>query len=142
MRALILNNKVVQVAENDFPVAGDLTWMDAPEGCEFGWVLNNDVLEAPPEPPLDPEDMLKLYSMVVKDVLLAKATEKNYESEDSIVGYISSANQQWQNEAQQFIAWRDSVWEYAINIQQEVEAQNIPAPTLDDFKNGLPALNW
>ena len=50
MKALILNNKIVDLAESEVPVAPDLTWMDAPENCTADWVLADGVLTAPPEP--------------------------------------------------------------------------------------------
>ena len=51
MRALVFENKVVQLEETDFNVAPQMTWMDAPDGCEYGWILENGNLVAPPEPP-------------------------------------------------------------------------------------------
>jgi hypothetical protein len=51
MKALIFNNKVVQLEESEFPVAPELTWMDAPDGCEVKWTLEDGVLVAPPDPP-------------------------------------------------------------------------------------------
>ena len=50
MKALILNNKIVDLAESEVPVAPDLTWMDAPENCTADWVLVDGVLTAPAEP--------------------------------------------------------------------------------------------
>ena len=50
MKALILNNKIVDLAELEVPVAPDLTWMDAPENCTADWVLVDGVLTAPAEP--------------------------------------------------------------------------------------------
>ena len=55
MKALILNNRVVDICEDgkEFPVADEMTWMDdAPEGCEMGWTVEDGVLTAPP-PPLE-----------------------------------------------------------------------------------------
>jgi hypothetical protein len=51
MKALVFQDKVVEVAENEFPVYKDLVWMDAPEGCEDGWLLEDGVLVAPPARP-------------------------------------------------------------------------------------------
>lgn len=51
MKALILDNLVVQVAEEEFEVAPTLTWMEAPADCEYGWILKDDVLSAPPAEP-------------------------------------------------------------------------------------------
>ena len=52
MKALILNNKVVDLAATEFEVHSSMSWMDAPEGCKRGWLLNAGVLEAPVTPSL------------------------------------------------------------------------------------------
>ena len=50
MKALIFDNKVVQLEESEFPVATGLIWMEAPDGCEVKWTLEDGVLVAPPDP--------------------------------------------------------------------------------------------
>ena len=50
MKALILDNKVVDLSATEFEVHSSYTWMDAPEGCEFGWILQDGTLQAPPGP--------------------------------------------------------------------------------------------
>jgi hypothetical protein len=47
MKALILNDKVVDIAENEFEVASPLYWMDAPVGCDTTWKLVDSKLTAP-----------------------------------------------------------------------------------------------
>jgi len=49
MKALIFENKVVDIAEKEFDVHASLTWMDAPIDCEKGWHLEDEVLY-PPDP--------------------------------------------------------------------------------------------
>ena len=44
MKALIYNNKVVELSEQEFETSPSMTWMDAPENCETGWVLEDNVL--------------------------------------------------------------------------------------------------
>ena len=51
MKALILDNKVVDLSEKEFPVASPLKWIDAPEGCTRCWLLKEGVLVKPPDPP-------------------------------------------------------------------------------------------
>jgi hypothetical protein len=48
MRALLLNNKVVDVQSADFPVHPSMTWADAPSGCKIGWILDNGVIKEDP----------------------------------------------------------------------------------------------
>lgn len=71
-----MNNKVVQVTENEFPVAKDLTWMDAPIECKPGWQLINGVLveEQQQKKPNDIllENMPNLYKSIeaIADAIL------------------------------------------------------------------------
>ena len=69
MKALIHNNLVVQVAKDAFEVHSSLIWMDAPEGCEYGWELVEGVLQAPPKPTAEE---LSYKVRTERDALLAQ----------------------------------------------------------------------
>ena len=69
MKALIFQNKVVDLVDNEFPVSSEMHWMDAPEGCTTDWVLENGAVVAPPGPSTE-ELMFNLRSQ--RDRLLAK----------------------------------------------------------------------
>ncbi len=47
MKALILNNNVVDVVSTEFAVSSDMTWMDCSDDCKYGWTLEHGVLTAP-----------------------------------------------------------------------------------------------
>jgi len=51
MKALILDNKVVDVVSTQFAVSPEMTWMDCSDDCKAGWTLESGGLTAPPEPP-------------------------------------------------------------------------------------------
>lgn len=142
MKALIKDNKVVQVSENEFPVHPSLIWMDCPAECEAGWILNNGQLEAPVIPPKTQEEILEEYKDRMQSHVDLKAQEKNYKNGFTCATYTNSTNAQWKAEADAFIAWRDDVWEYAIGVQTQVEAEEIEPPTLEDFINNAPSLIW
>ena len=60
MKALIHENVVVDIVETEFEVHESAIWMDAPEGCKTGWVLEDGSLVAPaptPEPTYDYQRM-------------------------------------------------------------------------------------
>ena len=69
MKALIFQNKVVDLVDNEFPVSPEMHWMDAPEGCTTDWVLENGAVVAPPGPSTE-ELMFNLRSQ--RDRLLAE----------------------------------------------------------------------
>lgn len=39
MKALILNNKIIDISESEFPVSSEMEWIDLPENGETGWEL-------------------------------------------------------------------------------------------------------
>lgn len=41
MKALILDNVVVELAETEFEVHSSMTWMDAPDGCQVDWIVQD-----------------------------------------------------------------------------------------------------
>jgi len=47
MKALLLDNKVVDVVTTEFEVSSSMTWMNCPDDCVVGWTLIDGVLTAP-----------------------------------------------------------------------------------------------
>lgn len=140
MFALIKDNKVVELSAVEFEVHPSLIWRAAPEGCAYGWVYHpeTDTITAPePEQPT-----LNDYKFELKLHLTRVAQQRDYDDEQSICSYATSVNLTWKAEAETFIAWRDTVYEYAFLILSDVETGNIPAPSLVDFINALPVIIW
>ena len=54
-KALILDNKVVDVVDTEFDVHSDLTWMDCTDDCvgAAGWTVVDGVITAPAATPPD-----------------------------------------------------------------------------------------
>ena len=48
MKALIFDNKVVDISEAEFEVHNSMTWIDCPDECTTIWTLENNTLTAPP----------------------------------------------------------------------------------------------
>jgi hypothetical protein len=48
MKALVFENKVVDLVAQEFQVSPSMVWMDAPEDCQTGWLLVGNELQAPP----------------------------------------------------------------------------------------------
>jgi len=58
MKALIFENKVVDLVEITFPTPETMSWMDAPEGCVAGeWLLVDGAIVPPPAPPEETYDI-------------------------------------------------------------------------------------
>ncbi len=76
------------------------------------------------------------------DRLLDKAAQlKQYGSAVSISTYANSTHTPWKAEAEAFIAWRDAIFLYAINMQDEVQ-KGAPIPSMDEFIAKLPTIIW
>ena len=65
MKALILNNKVVDVAETEFEVHSSMTWMNCSDNCIVGWTLIDGVLTAPAARPTPTYSQLRKREYVV-----------------------------------------------------------------------------
>lgn len=56
--------------------------------------------------------------------------------------YANSSVPRWKQDADDWVAHRDAVMTYALTLMNEVEAGRLPAPTMDEFKAGLPRIEW
>ena len=56
--------------------------------------------------------------------------------------YLSSSNARWAQDARDWVAHRDAVMEYALDLINAVSAGTRQPPTMDEFKAGLPAIAW
>lgn len=70
------------------------------------------------------------------------ARSKGYENGFSLAGYVASTNPGWSAEASVFIAWRDSVWEYAYSQMSSIAAGLRPQPTIAGLVKELPVISW
>jgi hypothetical protein len=51
MKALLLNNTVVDIVATEFEVHSSMIWMDCSDSCVAGWTLVDGVLTAPTAEP-------------------------------------------------------------------------------------------
>ena len=86
--------------------------------------------------------IIREYSRALQNHIDMTARDKSYENGWACSSYMASTNQVWQVEAQAFIAWRDLVWQYPIDIYDQVEAGVIEPPTLENFIENSPLMVW
>jgi len=142
MKALVKDNVVIELCENEFEIHPSFIFMDAPQGCQPGWVLIDGVLQEKPVVPKTNDEIKKEYTEAIKYWLGVVAAEKQYDSEQSISNYIASTNVAWQLEAQTYIAWRDAVWAYAYTEFAKFENNARPLVSVDAFLQELPVIVW
>jgi len=82
------------------------------------------------------------YTFAIQQHLDGAAQARGYDSALSISTYAGSSIAGWADEAAAFIAWRDSVWAYALAELAKVQNQERAVPTVEDFLTELPAINW
>lgn len=141
MKALIKDNIVVGLEQNEFPVHESLSFMDAPEECEIGWLLNDGVLSAPSFNKSQGE-ILSDFAMAIEYYVDSVANLKSYRSAVHCASYVDSTNQQWKDEPIAFVEWRDSVWQYAYIEMDKYLNNQREFTTIENFLNELPAINW
>lgn len=78
---------------------------------------------------------------LIQNLLDTTAQTKTYNDALHCVSYGLSTNTQWKAEAETFIAWRDDVYETALQILSDVEG-GAPVPTEQEFLAELPAIVW
>lgn len=76
-----------------------------------------------------------------EDHIASVAGEKQYSSAVSCASYALSTNLTWKAEAEAFIAWRDSVYVYAMGIIASVQ-QGGAVPTMEGVIAGIPVMTW
>ncbi len=89
-----------------------------------------------PEKPVTADD----YDAVMEAHLLATRMDRGYTTREPDA-YINSRNERWAQDAEDFIDFRDKVMEYGLAVMNEYAATG-KAPSLDEFKAGLPQMNW
>lgn len=80
------------------------------------------------------------YDAAMEAHLADEKAARGYTTREPDV-YINSQVPRWAQDARDWIAHRDAVMLYAIEIMNRVAAGE-PQPTLADFKAGLPRIEW
>ncbi|MCC5965680.1 MAG: hypothetical protein JJU24_06040 [Natronohydrobacter sp.] len=67
----------------------------------------------------------------------AQARAMQYNSAAHLASYVASTKPEWEAEALAFIAWRDQVWEAALQLLAGVQSGGT-VPSIEDVISGLP----
>jgi hypothetical protein len=94
------------------------------------------------------QHMYNVYQFVdkgtprLKSYLDSVAQQKQYADAISCTSYANSTNLEWKAEAEAFIAWRDSVFNYIIAQQILMQNGDRPIPDFAEFLEELPVIGW
>lgn len=72
----------------------------------------------------------------------AVAKGRQYSNAVSCASYANSTNVAWKAEADAFIAYRDSVYEYGIDYMDRAQQGLIAEPSKEDYMSGFPVMVW
>ncbi len=84
---------------------------------------------------------MQLGAVLVQEYIDTTAQSRQYKYGVYCASYAQSTNPVWAAEAQAFIAWRDSMYAYALQVFSDIQAGQ-PAPTQEEFVAGFPQIVW
>lgn len=67
MKALIFEDKVIDLSENEFPVSPEMEWIDVDPSIEMGWDVVDGTPVQPPEITFDLSEALEIKKTIVED---------------------------------------------------------------------------
>lgn len=80
------------------------------------------------------------YDNAMEAHLDAEKAERGYTKREPS-DYRGSSNTRWAQDAEDWIAHRDAVMAYGLEVENKAK-RGEPVPTLDEFKAGLPVISW
>lgn len=90
---------------------------------------------------LTPAPTLADFDATMEEHLTAEREARGYTTREPDA-YANSSVPRWKQDAEDWVAHRDAVMTYALEIMNAVEAGTREPPTLDEFKAGLPHIEW
>lgn len=81
------------------------------------------------------------FDKAMESHLRAERMEHGYTTREPDV-YLNSQVPRWASDARDWVAHRDAVMLYALEIMNAVEAGTREPPTMAEFKAGLPQIEW
>lgn len=127
-----------------YPLADNPPPDDAPEGKHYehdgyettdGHIARTYAL-VDDQPP-DLED----YDAAMEEHLRAEREARGYTTREPDA-YLTSHVDRWAADARDWVTHRDFVMSYALNVLNAVQGGTMEPPTLEEFRNGLPRIEW
>lgn len=116
----------------DFYESLGMSLLDVEKGHDGNWYLSGRV----PDPVYTVAD----YDKAMEEYIFQIRAERGYTTREPSE-YKDSSVPKWRQDALDYIAFRDEVMLYGLQIQNDYAAGK-PVPTLEEFKAGLPVCVW
>ena len=88
-----------------------------------------------------PLPSLSEYDALMEEHLREERDARGYTSREPD-SYLTSSVPRWKQDAEDWVAHRDEVMEYALEVMNGVQKGEMQQPTLQEFKDGLPTITW
>ena len=124
-------------ADDDVPPTPPEGKMAEPAGWETRegvWHRVWRIVDAPPP-------TLAEYDSAMEDHLFTERSARGYTTREPDA-YLASANPRWAQDARDWVAHRDAVMAYALELINAVQSGQRTPPTMAEFRAGLPAITW
>lgn len=88
-----------------------------------------------------PPPSLEEYDAAMEDFLRQEREERGYTTREPD-SYLTSNVPRWAQDAKDWVAHRDAVMEYALELINEVSAGTREPPTMEEFLGNMPKIQW
>ena len=139
--ALYNNKTIITGPEDKEIIQADVLYLIQPvENIDevinnFDTYWNNLLLE-------EQKKLITKYTNRIQNFLDTTARQRGYDSIFTLCSYLGSTNEKFAKEAKAAVAWRDAVWIKCYQIEADVQAGKIEAPTEEELINEMPKIDW
>lgn len=89
----------------------------------------------------NPPPAIEDFDKAMEDHLVRERSERGYTTREPD-SYLTSSVPRWKQDAEDWVAHRDAVMEYALELINAVQSGEREPPTMAEFIAGLPAIEW
>lgn len=124
-----------QIFEEEYPPAA-AEWCNRNLAYLANYGEKGYIIKSMPQPDIT----LKDYDKVMEQHLLSERVARGYTNREPS-DYANSAVERWAQDARDWIAHRDEVMLYALQVENHYQETG-EAPTIEEFKAALPVIHW
>lgn len=114
---------------------------DAHYAVPTGWAEQGGEIVRQYEVRETPQPTLADFDAAMEAHLYEERAARGYTTREPDA-YLNSSVPRWAQDARDWVAHRDAVMAYALALMDQVEDGERDAPTLAEFRAGLPAIQW
>jgi hypothetical protein len=148
-RAVRIGGAVVcNPSSEQYVQAGYLPLVDERPPCEedyhavaAGWETRDGAIHRVYEAVQDTPPTLADFDAAMEAHLYEERAARGYTTREPDA-YLNSSVPRWAQDARDWVAHRDAVMGYALALMNQVEDGERDAPTIAEFRAGLPTIEW